>query len=137
MTSTPDSTHQISKVRFAGYRRSACTSAASHARQTQEIEAYASKVGLQRAHDDFVDVGKSGLTTVDRDGFNALMQAVAQNLIDVVVVDDLTRLSRNTADVATYIKFMKQHGVELHCTQWDKPEEATAMLCVLLVPSSN
>lgn len=77
------------------------------------------------------------MTTVDRDGFNALMQAVAQNLIDVVVVDDLTRLSRNTADVATYIKFMKQHGVELHCTQWDEPEEATAVLCVLLIPSSN
>ena len=118
-------TPPVRKVRFAGYKRNSTDEQTedSQPRQTHAIEEYALRTGLQRALDDFVDLGKSGTTVDGREGFHALIRAVTQKVIDVVVVEDLDRFSRNLRDAITYFRYIEHHGAELHSTRCGRLNE--------------
>lgn len=58
------------------------------------------------------DVGISGATTA-RPGFQRLLQAVTSREIDVIVVYNTDRISRNATDFLNFLELLKKHGVRL------------------------
>ena len=52
---------------------------------------------------EFYDDGYSG-TTMNRPGMQALLELIKKNEIDVVVVKDLSRFSREYIDLGTYME---------------------------------
>src|SRR3990167_7885380 len=59
------------------------------------------------------DLGYSGKTT-DRPDFQKLVRLIEQGQIDFVVVTELSRISRTTADFHNFFKQCKDNDVELH-----------------------
>jgi DNA invertase Pin-like site-specific DNA recombinase/transposase len=64
-------------------------------------------------HTIFRDDARTG-TNTNRQGLQALLEAVAGGLIDVVVIWSFDRLSRETYDGVPVIRFLEMHDVELH-----------------------
>lgn len=64
-------------------------------------------------HDDwtlveiYFDEGKSGTTTEKRDGFNKMIAACKQGLIDTVLTKEVSRFGRNVVDVLNYTRDLK------------------------------
>ena len=79
-------------------------------RQADCCALYAHRFGLSVTRI-FQDRGVSGMT-LERPGLKALMDAIRPG--DVVVVEDLDRLSRRLPDVIVVHKAMRDRGVELH-----------------------
>ena len=63
--------------------------------------------------EEFVDEGISGAVLQDRLGIMALIAAAAHGEFQAVLVEDLSRVSRDQADVATIYKRLIYHGVVL------------------------
>src|SRR5450759_4216316 len=62
----------------------------------------ADQYGLKIIGVPFEDRAKSGQSEDGRDGYAALLAGIRNRNFDVVVVEDLTRLSRNDADTARF-----------------------------------
>jgi predicted site-specific integrase-resolvase len=62
----------------------------------------------------YVDDGVSGLHTRNRSGLDALKNAVLDNDIDVVIVEDLARIAREPIPLRTFSNWLNARGVELH-----------------------
>jgi DNA invertase Pin-like site-specific DNA recombinase len=58
------------------------------------------------------DPGVSG-ATMERPGFQRLLQAIRAHEVDVLVVYNTDRLSRNATDYLNFLDFLREHGVEL------------------------
>ena len=63
--------------------------------------------------EEFADEGISGAVLQDRPGIMALIKAAAHGDFQAVLIEDLSRVSRDQADVATIYKLLFYHGVEL------------------------
>jgi site-specific DNA recombinase len=61
----------------------------------------------------FSDRAKSGATMFERDGLLELMQAAKARKFDVVIVDSLDRMSRDTEDLAGLFKRLKFYGIDI------------------------
>ena len=61
----------------------------------------------------FKDDGYSGFTEITRDGFGELVGAIERGEIDVVIIRDVDRLTRNLTDWNRFEKACVQHGVLL------------------------
>jgi len=68
--------------------------------------------GLVSGNAIFSDSGISG-ASLDRPGFNSLMTQVRQGLLDVMVCEDLSRISRDVADAATLVRELIHRKVRL------------------------
>ena len=76
------------------------------------LRQYAEKHGLV-VHYEYTDDGISG-TTQNRKGLQGLFQAIEAGLVQVVLIKDLSRLSRNYLHTGTLIEeWFPQHGVRL------------------------
>lgn len=63
--------------------------------------------------DEFADQGISGAVMLHRPAIMALIKAAAYGEFDAVLIEDLSRVSRDQADVATIFKRLAYHGVAL------------------------
>src|SRR5437899_2987683 len=61
----------------------------------------------------FKDDGFSGFKEVTRDGFGELIAAIEAGQVDVVIVRDIDRLTRNLTDWNAFEKACVRHGVRL------------------------
>src|SRR5215467_2651658 len=61
----------------------------------------------------FRDDGYSAFKEITRDGFAALIAAIEAGQVDVVIVRDIDRLTRNLADWNEFEKACVRHGVTL------------------------
>jgi len=67
---------------------------------------YAKQNGLQVLHE-FSDLAISGASFGNRPGVNALQKAAFAGELDVILIADLTRLSRNSADLPKFLERMR------------------------------
>jgi site-specific DNA recombinase len=69
----------------------------------------------------FEDRAKSGQSEDGRDGYAALLAGIRKRDFDIVVVEDLTRLSRNDADTVRFKEIVEFNKIEiLTQTGWKK-----------------
>lgn len=61
----------------------------------------------------FLDLGISG-TRTDRPGFNSLMEKCEKKEIDLVVTKSISRFCRNTVDLLSTVRHLKEIGVEVY-----------------------
>ncbi|HEV2376961.1 MAG TPA: recombinase family protein, partial [Streptosporangiaceae bacterium] len=61
----------------------------------------------------FKDDGYSGYKEITRDGFLSLIAAIEAGEVDVVIVRDIDRLTRNLTDWNAFEKACVRHGVKL------------------------
>ncbi len=62
----------------------------------------------------FSDDAKTGRRARNRDGFQALCNAVRAKLIDVVIIEIADRIARNTRIGAGFYDLIEHHGIEVH-----------------------
>lgn len=60
----------------------------------------------------FSDAARSG-ASLDRGGFERMMRAVRERRVDAIVVEDMSRMSRDLADSATIFRELQYLGVTL------------------------
>src|ERR1017187_10055606 len=61
----------------------------------------------------FKDDGFTGFKEITRDGFGELIAAIEGDAVDVVIVRDIDRLTRNLTDWNAFEKACVRHGVRL------------------------
>ncbi len=71
----------------------------------------------------FADAGISGASMIGRSGLQALLRAVANDEIDIVVAESLDRLSRNQSDIARIYQLLTYAGVRLVTIEEDEIDE--------------
>ncbi len=76
-----------------------------------------------RAVEVYTDYAISGSSTVNRPGFLKLIEDGRAGSFDVVIAEDLDRLSRDQADTATLFKQMEFAGVEIHTVAGGRVDE--------------
>ena len=81
--------------------------------QPEALRAYCEAQGW-RIISEIADPGKTG-KNADREGFNALMEAIKQSRPDAVVVTRLSRLMRNARLTLNAVHEMRELGVALIC----------------------
>ena len=99
-------------------------------RQLAAATAYAKRTGLvpTSAHAEFTDIGRSGYTMLHRPGLDELLQAVRRQLLEVIVVEDVDRLSRHLGDASWIWRLCRHHGVEIHTPTLGRLDSATVAM---------
>lgn len=82
-------------------------------RQEEGILRYATLTG-RKVTGTFADRGKSGATLRGRDGLNEIMRRAKEGKVNKVIVEDVDRLGRDLALLATCFKELTKLGVEIH-----------------------
>lgn len=100
-------------MRTAAYARFSSDSQreASIRDQLRNIEAYCDRMGWPRPAL-YQDQAISGSRS-DRPGYQAMLQAAGEHRFDVLLVDDLSRLSRDSIEAAQTIRSLKFAGIRL------------------------
>ena len=62
----------------------------------------------------YVDEGLSGTSTLKRDGFNQMIRDARQNKFDVILTKEVSRFARNTIDVLSYTRQLKELGIGVY-----------------------
>lgn len=85
-------------------------------RQDAVILAYSKRGSFQEVPDErrFVDRGRSGSRMDGREGLAQMMKAAREGAFDVLLLEDLDRLSRDMADLAVIAKELKRLRIEIH-----------------------
>ena len=108
--------HSASVVRCAIYTRTAAVESSEQSIRAQlaicEDSATANSLGGWELRHHFCDNGEPGATQ-QRPGMQALLQAVGEGLIDVVIAPDLARISRSVPDLIAFLNTMAKHGARL------------------------
>src|SRR2546428_8390007 len=73
----------------------------------------------------FKDDGFSGFKEITRDGFGELIAAIEAGAVDVVIVRDIDRLTRNLTDWNAFEKACVRHGVRLSAYTGGGPGPST------------
>ena len=61
----------------------------------------------------YADEGISGTNTKRRGGFNQMIQDALDGKIDLILTKSVSRFARNTVDSLTFIRKLKEKGVEV------------------------
>ena len=62
----------------------------------------------------YVDEGLSGTSTIKRNGFNQMIRDARQNKFDIILTKEVSRFARNTVDVLSYTRQLKELGIEVY-----------------------
>jgi site-specific DNA recombinase len=114
----------MTKPRAVGYIRVSTEDRGTLSNQRLSIKEYCDRQGFQWLGD-FSDEEQSG-ATFERPGFKQLIAAIAEQNFDVVVVNELTRFGRNTAELLRNLKILEQHHVEFRSVREQVVEQSTA-----------
>ena len=79
--------------------------------QRMIIEKYAKENGIT-IDKHYEDDGFSGYT-MDRPDFNEIKHLVDENLVDIFIAKDLSRVGRHNANVLLFLERLKEHGVRV------------------------
>ena len=79
--------------------------------QKSIAQKYAAEHGLV-IDKEFEDDGYTGYT-MDRPDFNELKHLIDENMVDVLIAKDLSRLGRHNANVLLFLERLQAHGVRL------------------------
>lgn len=60
----------------------------------------------------YTDEGVTGTSTVHRSGFNQMMNDALSGKIDLIITKSVSRFARNTVDLLSSIRLLKEYGVE-------------------------
>lgn len=98
-------------MKVALYTRSAVFSPQAVSEQLARLQAHAATNHFEVAGI-YEDNGQSGMT-LDRTGIQSLMADAEARKFDAILSEDLSRLSRNTADLLKMKTHMKEKGVRI------------------------
>ena len=62
----------------------------------------------------YADDGKSTTSTKKRLNFQAMIEDCMAGKIDMVLTKSISRFARNTVDALSYVRLLKQHGIEVY-----------------------
>lgn len=62
----------------------------------------------------YTDEGISGTSTKNRDGFKKMIADAIAGKIDLILTKSVSRFARNTVDTLTYVRQLKEKGVEVY-----------------------
>ena len=62
----------------------------------------------------YSDEGISGVMTKNRDGFNQMVEDALAGKIDLIITKSISRFARNTVDILTNVRLLKEHGIEVY-----------------------
>lgn len=62
----------------------------------------------------YADKGITGTSTKRRDAFNRMIRSCKQGKIDMIITKSISRFARNTVDCLTYIRKLKDMGVDVY-----------------------
>lgn len=79
--------------------------------QKKIIQKYAADKGIV-IDKSFEDDGYSGYT-MDRPSFNEVKHLIDENMVDILIAKDLSRLGRHNANVLLFLERAKKHGVRV------------------------
>ncbi len=80
--------------------------------QVQQLEEFCDRPNFRlKEYHKFVEEGKSGLVTERRTVFQTMIKIAEKREFDVLVVDALSRFSRNAEDVLIAVRTLKEYGV--------------------------
>lgn len=80
--------------------------------QVQQLEEFCDRTHFRlKEYHKFVEEGKSGLDTERRTTFQTMIKIAEKREFDVLVVDALSRFSRNAEDLLRYIRILRENGV--------------------------
>src|SRR5262245_20533261 len=82
-------------------------------RQTDDCDRYAAREGIKVVAR-FADHAKSSATLFDRDNALAMLADAKRHRFDVVIAENIDRLSRDAADLHGMWKVFQVEGIELH-----------------------
>jgi len=109
-------TDALIKRRVAGYARVSTDSDEQFTSYEAQIDYYTQYI-KNRADWEFVkvytDEGISGTNTKRRVGFNTMIKDALDGKIDLIVTKSISRFARNTVDMLSTIRKLKEHGVEV------------------------
>ncbi len=60
----------------------------------------------------YTDEGVTGTSTAHRNGFKQMMNDALSGKIDLIITKSVSRFARNTVDLLSSIRLLKEHGVE-------------------------
>lgn len=61
----------------------------------------------------YSDEGITGTSTKHREGFKSMIADALDGKIDLILTKSVSRFARNTVDTLTYVRQLKEHGVEV------------------------
>lgn len=80
--------------------------------QVQQLEEFCNRPNFcLKEYHKFVEEGKSGLVTERRSTFQAMIKIAEKREFDILVVDALSRFSRNAKDALSVVETFKEYGV--------------------------
>ncbi len=104
------------KKRVAAYARVSTDSEDQIHSFKAQIDEYTTKI-TSNPNWEFVgmysDEGISGTSLKKRDGLNALLKEAKKGNVDLILVKSISRLGRNTLDILTIVRELREIGVEI------------------------
>lgn len=104
------------KKRVAAYARVSTDSEDQIHSFKAQIDEYTTKI-TSNSNWEFVgmysDEGISGTSLKKRDGLNALLKEAKKGNVDLILVKSISRLGRNTLDILTIVRELREIGVEI------------------------
>ena len=118
--------------RIAVYIRSACYSPESYEKQKKLLIGYCKRYFRNSVVDIYEDVC-SGLSCVfEREGAGEMMSKIANNEYDILLVRDISRISRNRDCIYDIIEYLTEKGVRIYTPEgqmrWIFNSEGRAIL---------
>jgi len=62
----------------------------------------------------YTDEGITATSTKKRDGFNRMIKDAIAGKIDLILTKSISRFARNTVDTLTFVRKLREHGVEVY-----------------------
>ena len=105
------------KLKVAAYARVSTQSeeqATSYEAQINYYEAYIKDNPEWEYVKVYADEGITGTSTRRRTGFNEMIKDAINGKIDLIITKSISRFARNTLDTISFVRKLKEHGVEVY-----------------------
>ena len=126
-----------SKIRLAAYCRVSSDSADqlhSFASQIRYYKDYERKNPRYQLVDIYADEGITGTSMVKRDEFNRMIRDCKKGKIDRIIVKSVSRFARNTQELLTAVRMLKEIGVSVCFEEQDIDTDKLNIEMILTFP---
>ena len=114
------------------YCRVAYPDAFALAAQQADLEAYAEKQGFEVVG---ITVEQASGMNLSRRGLAEVSGAVSAGEVDLLLVENLSRLGRDVTSVDAYLRWLEDQFVEVVCADGTIPQTSTEILLTLMKES--
>lgn len=105
------------KLKVAAYARVSTQTeeqATSYEAQIKYYEAYIKDNPEWEYVKVYADEGITGTSTRRRTGFNEMIKDAIDGKVDLIITKSISRFARNTLDTISFVRKLKEHGVEVY-----------------------